>query len=811
MPLNKALLALTVLCLMTAAPVAAQQVDSLAAAREQFSPAQQRILDRLRQSGLSREQMRQRLRQSGYDPNLADRYYDELNAPRDSAGNRMASSITRPLPQPSGSLVSALQRIGVLQPTDSVAEVMRPRPDTLRTRVQPRRPETEEPQVFGRELFAATTQFDPIMAGPVDPEYRLGPGDQLTLIVTGDVELAYELQVTREGYVVVPDVGQVIVNGLTLEQAKARMNDRLARVYSGVQVGSTQADITVGRLRSKLVYVVGEAEVPGAYPVNGSATVFSALYRAGGPALNGSFRNIEVRRGNRVIQQVDVYDYLLRGDKSGDVTLEQGDVVFIPVVGPQVTITGSVRRPAIFELKPGEDLATVVGFAGGVHADAAIDRIQIDRILPISERQPGRERVLVDVNPADLARRANVQMQNGDHIRIFRIPAVRRNRVAVEGDVQRPGEYEYRVGMTALDLINNAQGLLPSAYTRAAHVVRLNLADSSTSIVRVVLDDPASADYAGKVPLHDFDRLSIFGRAALANPRKVEIFGYVKNEGTFNFSDGMTIQDLVLLAGGFQEGAAEALAEVARRTSGIDTVAEIHKVPLDMRLSSASDTKGSSEIQPFELREGDQVFIRKLPGYAPLSTVEVAGEVVYPGAYTVKSRQERVTEIVRRAGGLTEEAYARGLRVVRDGKQLGVDFPKALKNPGRADDIVVQAGDRLEIPRLDPTVLVTGAVAFETRVRYERGLSLEDYLSRAGGVTDEGNAGKASVRYPNGELRTASRTLLIKRTPRVEPGSTITVPVKSGQEGINWDQFFSKMLTIATTFATVVVAINATK
>ena len=388
---------------------------------------------------------------------------------------------------------------------------------------------------------------------------------------------------------------------------------------------------------------------------------------------------------------------------------------------------------------------------------------------------------------------------------------MRRNRVAVEGDVQRPGEYEYRVGMTALDLINNAQGLLPSAYTRAAHVVRLNLADSSTSIVRVVLDDPASSDYAGKVTLHDFDKLSIFGRAALANPRKVEIFGYVKNEGTFSFSDGMTIQDLVLLAGGFQEGAAEALAEVARRTSGIDTVAEIHKVPLDMRLSSASDTKGSSEVQPFELREGDQVFIRKLPGYSPLSTVEVAGEVVYPGAYTVKSRQERVTEIVRRAGGLTEEAYARGLRVIRDGKQLGVDFPKALKNPGRADDIVVQAGDRLEIPRLDPTVLVTGAVAFETRVRYERGLSLEDYLSRAGGVTDEGNASKASVRYPNGELRTTSRTLLIKRTPRVEPGSTITVPVKSGDEGINWDQFFSKMLTIATTFATVVVAINATK
>lgn len=774
-----------------------------------LTPAQRQILDRLRQSGLSREQTRQRLRQAGYDPNLADRYFDELNAPRDSAGNRTGSAITRPLPQPSGNLIAALQRIGVLERNDTLITVQ-PRGDTLRSRVPPTRPESTEPQVFGRELFAATTQFEAIAAGPVDQDYRLGPGDELTLIVTGDVELAYELQVTREGYVVVPDVGQVIVNGLTLQQARARMNERLGRVYSGVQVGSTQADISVGKLRSKLVYVIGEAEVPSAYPLSGTATVFSALYRAGGPALNGSFRNIEVRRGNRVIRVVDLYDYLLRGDKSGDVLLEQGDVVFIPVVGPQVTITGSIRRPAIFEMKPGEDLKDVLAFAGGLQSDAAVERIQIDRILPIGQRQPGRERVLVDINPQDVARGARVAMSDGDRIRISKITEMRRNRVVVAGDVQRPGEYEYRIGMTALDLINNASGLLPSAYTRAAHIVRLNVADSSTSIVRVVLDDPASPDYAARIVLDDLDELNIFGRVALANPRKIEIFGYVKKEGTYNYSEGMTIQDLVLLAGGFLEGAAEGMAEVARRAvdSPRDTVARIYKVPLDMRLTASS--KGSSNAVPFELREGDQVFIRRLPGYEPLSTVEVLGEVVYPGAYTVKDRQERVSEVIARAGGLTPEGYPRGLRLIRDDKQVGVDFQRAMRRPGGADDIIVQAGDRLEIPRYDPTVLVTGSVAFETRVRYEEGLDLSDYLSRAGGATEEGNASRATVRYPNGELRTTRRTLGVRRTPRVEPGSTITVPIKSDDEGFDWDQFLSKMLTVASTLATVLVAVKAT-
>ncbi len=796
-----------------AAPLSAQQgtpqrSDSARAAQalRRLTPAQLQILERLRSSGLSREQVRQRLRDAGYDPNLADRYYDELTQP-DSTAPSGLSRITRPVPPPSSSLINALKRIGVLMPEDSISSSNMPRPDTLGPRPRPSVAESEEPQVFGREVFAASTQFEPVVTGPVSPGYRLGPGDQMMLIVTGDVELAYELEVTREGFIIIPDVGQVVVNGLTLEQAKQRLNERLARVYSGMQIGTTQADVTMGRLRNKLVYVIGEVEVPGAYQLNGSATVFSALYRAGGPGVAGSFRNLELRRGDRVVAQIDLYDYLMRGDKSGDLAVETGDVLFVPIVGPQVTITGAVRRPAIFEMKSGEGLQDVLRFAGGAEAHAAIERIQVDRILPASQRTPGRERVLVDVSLQDLNAPSVVAVRDGDLVTISAISAERRNRVSVSGDVQRPGEYEYRPGMTALELIRSANGLLPTAYTPTAHVIRLNPSDSSRTLVRVAFDDTAAVNYAGRVGLADLDELVVFGRAKLANPERVEVFGYVKQEGTYNYSAGMTVEDIILLAGGFKEGAVEAEVELARRvqrTGNSDSLAVIFRVPISIGAGSKA-----SDAAPVRLEDGDQVFVRRLPGYAPLSTVEILGEVAYPGNYTVDSRTARLSDLILRAGGLTSEAYGRGLRLFRDGKPVGVDFDRAMSKRGSADDLLIEAGDRIEIPRVDPTVLVTGAVLFESRVRYEKGLSVTDYLSRAGGVTDVGDAGKAAVRYPNGELRTARRILGFRDYPSVEPGSTITVPEKSERAGFNWDSFVTRTITTLSGLATIWLTVRA--
>jgi protein involved in polysaccharide export with SLBB domain len=651
------------------------------------------------------------------------------------------------------------------------------------------------------------------MTGPVDDDYRLGPGDELTLIVTGDVELMYDLTVTREGYIIIPDVGQVLINGLTLSQAKGRLNERLARVYSGVQIGSTQSDLSVGRVRNKLIYVAGDVEVPNAYQMSGTATVFGALYRAGGPRETGSFRRIEVRRANQVLQRIDLYDYLLRGDKSGDVRLEQGDVVFVPLVGRQVTVVGGVRRPAIFELLDHEGLADALSFAGGGQANAAIERIVVDRILPPGQRQPGRERVLVDVTLSDLAGPQPVAVHDGDRVMVSEISKERRNRVTVKGDVQREGEYEYRPGMTALDLVNAASGLTPTAYTPIAHVIRLNPADSSTMLLRVNFDDPASPEYAGSMKLADLDELRVHGRAKLANPKKIEVFGYVKEEGTYPLAEGMTVEDAVLLAGGFQDGAAEGLVEVARRRPLLanrgDSLATVHRVAVSL---GTTPSKGSAAPEPFRLVDGDQVFIRRHPGYQPLSTVELIGEVMYPGNYALAARGETVSEVVRRAGGLTAEGYAPGLRIYRDSIAVGIDLQKAMKRPGSKDDLVLRPGDRIEVPRFDATVLVTGAVAFESRVRYQPDLEVKDYIARAGGPKPEGIVGRTAVRYPNGELRTPTRPILFKRYPKVEPGSTIIVPVR-GQAGSgpSFDSVLGRAAAVLGSIATIFLTANALK
>ncbi|MEX2280926.1 MAG: SLBB domain-containing protein [Gemmatimonadota bacterium] len=722
------------------------------------------ILQRLRESGLSREQVRQRLRQAGYDPNLADRYFDELAKPDSVVGGRRLPGLAEPLPRPGGNLLQALASIGLIPPgsqADSVLDrpIRRPVRDSL---------EKATPQVFGKELFAATTtEFQPIMIGPVDPGYRLGPDDEVRLIVTGDVETGYNLTVTREGYIVIPEVGRVDVGGKTLEEAKRLMNTRLARVYSGIQTGATSFDLSVGRLRRNLVTIIGDVDIPGTYPVSGGATVFNALYLAGGPSDHGSFRSIDVKRENRVIGQVDLYDYLLRGDKGGDIRLEQGDIIFVPVVLRRVTVTGKVLRPAIFELKPSETLSDVLMFAGGVGAEAALERIQIDRILPAGQRSPGMDRTFVDVPIESLRAGAPIPLHDGDHITVFAISGERRNRLTVSGDVQYPGVYEFRPGMTAQQLIQNAQGLLSTAYTPAAHIVRLNRADSTTSMVRISLSDANSPNHASRVQLLDLDELVIYSRPQLINPDSVQVFGLVKREGAYAFSDGLSVQDLVLQAGGFREGALTTQAEVARRRTNVtvrgDTLADVFRVPLGLAIG---DSLGRS-VQEFELEPGDQVFIRRLPGYLPLQTIEVLGEVVYPGSYTVEADDERISHLIRRAGGLSAQAYARGLQLIRNGKQVGVNLPAALERPGGPNDLIVRPGDRLTIPFYDPLVLVTGAVAFESLVRFEPGLGVEEYLRRAGGTLPEADRDRISVRAPNGELRTTRSMLSFTRYPRL--------------------------------------------
>lgn len=816
---------------LAAAPLAGQQqAQELIRQRTGQNVSTQQILERLQASGLSRSQVRSRLQQAGYDPSLADPYFDRLEAGGAAQG-------ATPLSAPSSEFMSALQEIGIAVPG------VEPTPGSGPAQEQAIQEALATPSggaggnsggglpVFGRDVFSRpTSQFAAITSGPVDPGYRLGPDDQIILVLTGDVELAYTLTVSREGFLVIPDVGQVSVNGLTLAQLQDRLYDRLGAVYSGVNRNESQAtthfNVSLGELRRNLVYFIGEVEEPGAYQISSVATVFNGLHRAGGPSERGSFRKITIRRGGQVARQVDIYDYLLDGDTRNDIRLEQGDIVYVPLAGPMVTVRGQVRRPAQYELKADEDLRDAIRFAGGLAPDAFVQRIQVDRILPPEERRPGHERVLIDVDLSSLDEQAEpFALKDGDVVRVFGVSEERRNRVAIQGRVWRPGVYEFRPGMTVWNLIDRADGLMPEAFPAVAHVFRLNLEDQTLELRRVSLRRDESGQPEQDLALADLDSVVVYGRDELLNPREVSILGAVKEPGTYTLAEDMTVEDLILAAGGFKKGALGLEAEVMRIEAGVersDTLARSYRVALGGELPSdlgrrsddgAVSSLTAGELTPadrFMLEDQDRVFVRQRPGYSPPATVQVSGNVLYPGSYGLTSRDERLSSVIERAGGLTDEAYAEGFRLVRDSVPVGVDLEQALAHPGGEEDVVLRDGDGLVVPAFEATVLVRGAVAFESRILYQDGMSLDDFLAQAGGTTSEADRGRISVQYASGARDVVKeRSLFFDHKPSVQPGSTIYVPTKpESGEGFDWGTFISRTVSVVSTAATVAIAVT---
>ena len=781
------------------------------AAAQRTDVTEAQVVEALRASGLSQAQVRARLQQMGRDPGLADRYFS-ASGRTDSLQARVPTDV-----------LDAMAGIGVVLRAAPAAV-----PDTLVPTgaahgdgTAPGAPETNgDLPIFGSDLFRiATSQFQAVTTGPVDPDYRLGPGDQLVVVLTGDVELAYTLDVNREGIIAIPDVGQVAVAGLSLRELEDRLYERLGRVYSGVGRGAgatTQFSLSLGKLRSNQVFLIGEVQRPGAYQVSSVATVFDALYQGRGPSMNGSFRRIEVRRGGQTIRTVDIYDYLLRGSSRDDIRLEQGDVIFVPLVGTQVGIRGAVRRQAMFELKPGEGMRDLIDFAGGLRAQASVARIQIDRVLPPDQRRPGVDRVLVDVDvTALLGGRLSPSLQDNDLVSVFSVTAERRNRLIVTGMVRRPGLYEWNAGTTLWSVIDRAEGLPENAYTARAHIFRLNPEDGTRRLIRASL----YADSAGRrqdVALADRDSVVVYDRAALGNPDSVTIAGLVKAPGQYTLAAGMTIRDLVLAAGGFARGADESSAELARledprRRSS--RTAQVVEVPL----AGAAATAGGANLNrapewapgPGEvvLQNGDVVFVRKAPGYEAPRTVNVVGEVLRPGTYVLQTRQERLLDVMRRAGGLTPEAYAGGVRLTREGRPLATDFRRAQEHPTSRFNVVLEPGDVVNIPQFDPTVLVTGAVQFEARVLYDPRFSLSDYISRAGGYADNASRSRVSIISADGE-RFAARGGRALMARRVTPGSQIFVPVKAPTEGTNWGEVITRGVSIITGAATLWIALS---
>ncbi len=794
------------------------------------------IRQRIQQSGLTPDQIRARLRAAGYSENLVDAYLapgtpgqgapaPSVEVLRAAASLGLADfTLTDTLAGRRDSIVLSRSDSFLLDTLDLV--IGRDSIPTRRDSLGLLRVDTagvrrlaelvRRPRVFGLDVFRTnTSQFNVATSGPVDPEYRLGPGDELVLILTGDVEVVHQLAVTREGSILVPQVGQLAVANLTLEQLRSLLFDRLGRVYSGVRRGSgatTRFDVTVSRIRVNQVFVTGDVVRPGAYAVSALGNVLAALYQAGGPTDRGSFRQVRVMRGGSAVATVDLYDYLLGGGLATPARLESGDVVFVPPRGPRVTIEGRVLRPAVYELAAGQGLRELIRMAGGLQPDAYLGRATVERILPPGERQPGgRDRTVLDVSlETALAPGAPAfALAPDDRIRVLGVSQPVRNRVIVRGNVWHPGSIALTPGMRLSGALAAAGGLRTDTYLERAHVLRL-MPDSTRRLIAVDLRQLAAAapgQPATDPELQENDEIAVFSLTEFRPSRQIAVYGSVQRPGVYEFRDSMTLRDAVMLAGGLRDEAYLLRAEVSRLPAypTRDTLAEILQLPLDSSYvldataylrRPTGPAAPSPSLEPF-----DNIFIRRMPGFSFQRNVVIAGEVRFPGRYTITRPDERIADLVNRAGGLTADAYVGGGQFHRSENRagrVGIDLEHVLRDPSFRDNLILLPGDSLYVPLYQPVVQVEGAVNSPVAVAFVPNRAASYYVDRAGGFTRQADRKRTYIVQANGAV--------VPRGDRVMPGGRVVVPEKpAGVTGPNWAQIVTTTGTLLASLLSILV------
>jgi protein involved in polysaccharide export with SLBB domain len=686
--------------------------------------------------------------------------------------------------------------------------------------------------IFGLDFFRnrESTQFDANLSGPVDANYRIGPGDRLVLVLTGDVEQSYSLDVTREGFIVIPQVGQIFVNQLTMRELENVLYSRLGRVYSGVRRGggaTTHFYVTPARLGSNQIFVTGDVVRPGSFRVSSAGTALTALYAALGPSDEGSLRQVLIRRGGAVVDTLDVYDYLLNGNTAHDVRLVNGDLVFVPIHGGRVRIVGEVARPATYEMRPNETLADALRFAGGFTATAARRRVQIERIVPPAQRTAGgRDRVVTEIVSDEFITGTgpSIAVLPGDVIRVFSVASRVRNRIVVNGNVWSPGSQGLAPGMRVSDALKLAGGVKPDVYLGQVLITR-TLPDSTRLQLRAALRDTSGA-VINDLPLQEDDEIRVFSMTEFRPPRYVAINGAVQRGGRFAYREGMTVRDLVLLAGGLDQSAYLNEAEVARlpkdRSGGV--TATTFRVPLDSSyifertpdgkylgppgMPAPSGPNPEVIVDPY-----DNVLILRQPNWELQRTAVIAGEVKYPGRYSLRTKTEKITDLITRAGGLTPDAYANGVVFYRTRQgvgRIGIELRDVLRDAKSLDNLPLIDGDSLFIPRYNAVVNVQGAVNSPIAVTFSPGKTIEYYIRAAGGPTQKADVKRAYVRQPNGKVEAReSNFLLPDGVPKPNAGSTVYVPARDpGDKPLDFLSSAGAIAQIAATLVTLVIALR---
>lgn len=635
---------------------------------------------------------------------------------------------------------------------------------------------------FGYDIFSEVPEaFEPTAAGPVDPEYLIGPGDVLKISVWGQVEFQNELTVDREGRVFIQTLGQVLVSGLTLQHAYESLRKQLSKSYAGLvsQPPSVWLDVTMGRLRPKRVFIMGEVDRPGGYTVSSYANVFNSLYSVGGPSVRGSLRDIRVIRGNKVIANVDLYDYLTGAQQTNDIRIQNNDIIFVPIRGKTISIRGEIRKPAIYELKENENILALLKFCGGVQPTAFDGNAQIDRIKPVGKRTSDvADRLVVDVNLQEvLLQERDVALFDADEVQVFPVLDEKKNFVQITGSVWRPGRYELARVRTVRELIEAAKGIQPKTYLGLAHLVRLNpdlLTRTIISFDLGALLESSNADY----PLSSRDEVIIYSTEITEVKEKyVTIRGSVKNPGRYLYRVNMSLRDLIPLAGGYSEDAELLEAEIARveaRGFSKDSLAIILHPPVPAEFSVEGQTLHGAgrRSDDFLLQHRDEVLIRPNPNFVTHMNVTIAGDVEYPGVYAIQRRGERLSELLARSGGPTTTSYMGGAQFFRKGERLLLDFKKAIEERNRLHDVIMLGEDSVFVPSRPHTVHVKGEVNNPGLLSFIEGDDVMDYIARAGGLTDSSNY--AVLQKPSGESRRVDLGWL-SGNPVVPEGSVISV------------------------------------
>ena len=637
-------------------------------------------------------------------------------------------------------------------------------------------------RVFGASLFEnANLSFEPNLRIATPRNYIVGPDDEISIDVSGASSDSFKLRVSPEGTVKVPNIQPIFVSGLTIEQAEQRIIARLRKAgYQGLGVpgSGTSANVALTSIRSIRVTLVGEVVRPGTYTISSLGSAFNALYLAGGPnPETGSFRKISVIRGNRVVRTIDLYDFVLRADQRDNIRLQDQDVIRVADYDTRVELTGQVRRPAIFEMLPGETLKTLLSFAGGFGDDAYRASITL-------RRNTSRERRIVTIGEDQIA---GFVPERGDNYFVGKILERYENRVQIAGAVMRPGDYALEPGLeTVRQLIGRAEGLSKDAFTNRATIIR-ERPDQDRENISFDLGKLMRGEIAD-IPLLRQDSLTVLSIRNLRENYYITIDGAVNRPGTIPYVSNMSVADLIAQVGGFQEGATPNRIEVARRSRqdsvGVRTkTLEMYQFALDRDLQvtpleTPPATGTGANPTTFRLQPFDIVYVRTSPNYESQRQVYIAGEVLHPGSYAIASRQERIADVIRQAGGLRPGAYMAGAQYKRAGQVIGSDLRRILDNPGAEENLLLGDGDTLFIPRQSEIVGIQGAVLNPSSISYKRGYTFSDYISEAGGYTDNARNKKAYIVYPNGKKARTHRFAFIRFRPRVQPGSTIVVPFK---------------------------------